>query len=45
MGYIIRDSNPSRGNRLFSIPKCPDWLWGLIQRGKGFFLGGEAASA
>jgi len=26
---MICASNPSRGKRFFSSPKCPDWLWGL----------------
>ena len=28
MRWTIQDSNPSRGKRFLSPPKCPDWLRG-----------------
>jgi len=27
MGWMIQGSIPSRGRRLFSLKKCPDWFW------------------
>jgi len=28
--WRLQVSNPSRDNKLFSPPKCPDWLWGPL---------------
>jgi len=28
MGWTVQGSNPGRGQRLFSSPNHPDWLWG-----------------
>ena len=40
-GCIIGGSNPGRGNRYFSPPKCPDQMWGspsiLQNRYRGSF--------
>jgi hypothetical protein len=34
------------GSRIFSSPRCPDWLWGPIQMGAGgSFPGVKAAGA
>jgi len=27
MGWMIWGSNPSKGKRFVSSPKCADWLW------------------
>jgi len=30
MGWMIWGSNPSKGKRFMSSPKCADWLWGPL---------------
>jgi hypothetical protein len=41
MRWTIQGSNPSRGKRFLSPPKCPDWLWGppsfLFSEHQGLF--------
>jgi hypothetical protein len=28
MDWTVQDSNLHRDRKFFSLPKCPDWLWG-----------------